>query len=236
MTRIHHNGLTALVLTAAIALPALARANDAWVIGSTALRRAPTDDKRIEDPEGKKDKPVPNFVTLLDRGAAVSYAGSAPKEDDAWVEVVLSGGQQGFIKVDKILPADEWKPRAVVEDTRRFTRPTYVALEADRISGGGLLFVGEGLGDFIAVDWPASQYGSRQSWALKSELPEPSEAEAEAAVMLTRILNLKDQKDVQWKELAKLANEQWPDSAVLKAHLPDPDAPEGEGEGEAPAE
>ena len=75
-----------------------AAASEAFVVGQTMLRKAPTDDKKIPDPAGG-EKPISNYVTSLNRGELVSILGA----DGEWSNVRASDNSEGWIRTNRFV-------------------------------------------------------------------------------------------------------------------------------------
>lgn len=197
-----------------------------WVRVTTVARKKGTDEKRIPDPEGKKEKGISNFVEVLYRGAGVHIFGAADP-DNPWAPVMLLPSEdEGWVKREHLLSSAEWEPRVVGERPLvAYDRPEFAAIRPEAVQSGTLIFVGRELRGFRAIDIPTGPYGSRTVWTEGEALPSRSLDEVKAWVAVEKILALKAENDPRWQALAELVRETYPDAYGVLARIPGPDEP-----------
>lgn len=176
-----------------------------------ALWRAPTDEKKIPDPDGGEGT-VKNYLQNVERGRSLERIAV---EGD-WSKVRIDDGTEGWIKTDRIVYDDGAKLATVTEDTRKFKRPDLLALEIEsKVPAGALIITGKTDGKFVEIDYPTGKYDSDRTWVQADSLV-TDDSEIEAARFVRRILQLRaDKKTEAAAELEDLARGQFVGSKLL---------------------
>lgn len=193
-----------------------------YVIGETLLRKIASDDKKIDDPNGGTTK-VSNWVATLYRSEQVTIV----DEDGDWTRVRASDGSEGWLKADRLVPADH--PVATVYEAGKvFQRPDLLTLDtARKIEPGSLVFVLQTRAQFSEIDFPRSGYNSTRAWALTNELVTTPE-DVDAAKLVQKVQQLRAKNDPSAAELEALARNQFGTSPLISLlDVPAAAPPEG---------
>ena len=194
-----------------------------------ALWRAPSDEKRIPNPDGEGE--VKNYLTNVERARGLQQI--AVKED--WSKV-KSDEDEGWIKTERIVVGEQVKLATVLDETRIFQKPDAITLIVEtKIQPGTVLIVADNDGRFSEVDHPTGKYDSERTWVQTENLVF-DETEIEAAKFVRRIMQLReDGKEDAAAEFEDLARGQFAGSKLLALlDRPEPEEVEGGGEGGEP--
>ncbi|HHO50276.1 MAG TPA: SH3 domain-containing protein [Deltaproteobacteria bacterium] len=195
---------------------------EGYVIGQTSLRKVPSEDKKIDNPDG--DGKVSNWIVTLERGELVSIIG----DEGEWSNVRTSEGKEGWFKTERMVPGTS-KPAVLFEPGKLFKRPDLLALNTDKkLPAGTVIFALRENERFTEVDYPRSAYSSLKGWALTEDLVF-DETEVEAAKIIARIMHLREKGDDSADQLEELVRSQFGGSKLLPL-LDDAEEPGGEGD------
>ncbi len=185
-----------------------------------ALWHAPTDEREIPDPDG--DGTIKNYMLNVDRGRPLTKIG----ESGDWAQVRLEDDTEGWIKSERIVVGDRPGLATVHGEERMFKRPELLALVIDeKIPPGSLLITSDTDGKFTRVDVPTGKYDSEETWVLTENLV-TDDKEIEAAKIIRRVMQLREDEDDGAKELAELARGQFADSPLIELLAePEPEEP-----------
>lgn len=185
---------------------------EGYIVGQTALRKAPSDDKKIPDPENP-GKQVSNFISggSFNRGELVTILG----EDGEWSNVRASDGKEGWIKTNRMVKGEDLKVGTLYTEGKVFQRPDLLALDSTKkIEAGSLIFLLEEKDQFASVDYPRSGASSTKGWTLKSDLVFEA-SEIEVAKLIGRIRQLRADNNPEAKMVEELARSQFAGSQLL---------------------
>lgn len=194
----------------------------AYITGTTSLKKIPSDDKRIDDPEGKAKKKISNWRETLYRGEEVTLLG----KENNWAHVRTSADVEGWLNPKNLLRAADVTMATVFDEVKIFRRPDLLALSSGKkITAGNLLFVLKSKEQFAQVNYPSSEYSGANAWVLSEKLSK-DDAEIAVAKLIMKIRTLRKKKDPSATELTDLARSQYKDSKLLS--LLDEEGAEGE--------
>jgi SH3-like domain-containing protein len=182
----------------------------AFVTGVTAVRRANSDDKQVDDPK-KPGKKLSNYITTLHRGEQVQVL----SVEGDWAQVRSSDEKEGWTKKDALLPSQGVTMATTLDETKTFDRPDLLALNAKRkVAAGALVYAMRAKDQFSEVNLG----GSSTAWVLTSALVS-EQREVDAAKLLNKARWLTDHKDASAADLMDLAKKEYGDTKVMQAHL-----------------
>lgn len=205
---------------------------EAFITGTTSLKRIASDEKKIDDPEGKATKKVPNWLATLYRGEQVIITGV---EGD-WAKVRTTGEKEGWLEKDGLLRATDVTLATSFDTAKVFKRPDLLALDSNTtVEPGNLLFVLKDREQFTQVNFPRSEWSGSDAWMLSESLVKDS-SEVAAAKLIMKIRYLRAKKDESAKPLEELARSQFGSSKLigLLEQAPEQAAEPVPGEGDEP--
>ena len=183
----------------------------AVITAVTSLRKVAGDEKKVIDPKGSPDKKVSNWIATLYRGEEVTVRG----EEGDWLSVRASDDSEGWVRKAATLPLKELGLATTFGDLKTFRRPDISTLDSKRvIKPRTVLFVVEAKDKFSRVNYPHSDFVSRDTWILTEEISTAGK-EYEAAKILGKVAYLKSRKDASADELYNLAKDQFAGTRVL---------------------
>ncbi len=197
----------------------------AFVTGVTAVRRANTEDKQIDDPK-KPGKKVNNYITTLHRGEQVQVI----MVEGDWAQVRSSDEKEGWTKKDALLPSEGVTMATTLDETKTFDRPDLLALNPKRkVAAGALVYAQRTKDQFSEVNLG----GTSTAWVLTSGLVS-EQREVDAAKLLNKARWLTEHKDSTSADLMDLAKKEYGDTKVMQAYAAAQAAPPAEAPAPAP--
>jgi SH3-like domain-containing protein len=181
---------------------------EGYVVGLTSLRKTPSDDKKVPDPENP-DKQISNYVpgASFNRGELVTLLG----EQGEWSNVRASDGKEGWLKTNRIVKGADLKIGTLYTEGKIFQRPDLLALDSTKkIDPGSLVFMVEEKDQFASVNYT----GSTTGWTLKTDLVF-EQSEVEAAKLISKIRQLRADNDAGAPKMEELARSQFAGSQLL---------------------
>jgi SH3-like domain-containing protein len=181
---------------------------EGYIVGLTSLRKTPSDDKKIPDPE-KPEKQISNYVAgaSFNRGELVTLLGT----QDDWSNVRASDGKEGWIKTNRVVTGPDVKIATLYTEGKIFQRPDLLALDSTKkIEPGSLVFMLEEKDQFASVNYS----GSTTGWTLKNELIF-EQSEVEAAKLISKIRQMRADNDAGAAKMEELARSQFAGSQLL---------------------
>jgi SH3-like domain-containing protein len=180
----------------------------AFVTGVTAVRRANTDDKQVDDPK-KPGKKLNNYITTLHRGEQVQVV----SVEGDWAQVRSSDEKEGWTKKDALLPSEGVTMVTTLDEAKTFDRPDLLALNAKRkVAPGALVYAMRTKDQFSEVNLG----GTSTAWVLTSNLVS-EQREVDAAKLLNKARWLTEHKDATAADLMDLAKKEYGDTKVMQA-------------------
>ncbi len=198
--------------------------NKAYLLYSASMQKQASSSRKVKNPSTGKDEN--NWLAALHRGEQVTLLGA----EGEWSHVRSSDGTEGFIKTTSLLPGEGVTVAAVMDETKTFQRPTFLAPGKAIIALGTLVFVLRESPDKAFSE--VNHVGSGSVWIESGKLSF-AEREVAAAAIVSRARSLEERKDQQATQYWELAKSQFGDTQVVqKATTP---AAESEAEAEAEA-
>lgn len=179
----------------------------AYVITVAAMRRTPSSDKKITDPD-KPKKRIANWVATLHQGETVELL----ERQDDWARARASDDTEGWIQQKYLASADSTKLATLHDEAKVFKRPDLLTLNASRtIKPATLLFRLKDKDQFSEV-----KNGYRTDWVLTDKLND-DEREVEASKLYAKARWLKEQRDDGYEPLMELIKAQFSDTRTVEA-------------------
>jgi len=179
---------------------------ESYITTVVAMRKEPTNDRRIPNPENP-DKKMANWLATLHAGETVEVL----EHRDDWSRAKASDDTEGWIQSKFLLATEEAKVVTVHSDAKVFRRPDLLALNASRtIDPTTLLFRLQDKEQFSEV-----RNGYRTEWVLTDKLID-EEREIEATKLLSKARWLLDQKDDGYEPLMELIKSQFGDTDTVR--------------------
>jgi hypothetical protein len=187
--------------------------SEGFVLSTTMLRKQPTLDKRVDDPNDDEEKQVSNWLATLYRGEIITLL----KKEGDWWHVDIMGEKKGWLRQESVLVGDEVHMKTLLSEARVFRRADLLSLEnGKKLPTGSLLFSRRSNEQFTRVNYPRGAYTSSEAWVLTNKLSDDSR-ELAASKILTKIRNLADKKNqAVLQEMVSLARESFPDAELLE--------------------
>ena len=178
---------------------------------SMSVRRSPSDDKDVEDPN-RKGKRLSNWLQVLYRGEQVSILDNK----DDWTHIRTSDEKEGWVKTSQLLLLTGVEMATVSDKVKTFGRPDLLALSPNRlIDAGTLLFVLRSKDQFSEVNVT----GSSSAWVLSDTLLKDPH-EVEASKLLNKAHWLQDHNDAGAAQgLLDLARSQFETTKLVQTLL-----------------
>ena len=191
-----------------------AEPKDGFANSTTYLRKFPTTDKRIDDPDNP-GKRIGTYVATVYRGNALSVV----ETQEEFVRVLLEdgSGNEGWLQSKRVTTADAAKLATIKEEVRTFSRPDLLSIntsDESKLKPGSVLIVLQEQGKFFEVDYPRSQWSSDETYVLAENLV-MNEDDIAAAQLITKALYMRDDDPEKAKPIIELAREQFAGNSLL---------------------